>query len=423
MTQPAALAARLAEDYAGAARELSARAARRTAALAALTAQGLPTTRDENWKYANLRMLEKLRFAPAPPAAGAVTLPPGVAGFARCVFVDGRFAKALSEAPPELSLLCLAAAPDDVPRAGPLGPDQRFALINDLFAPDGAAIRVPAGESARLELLFVARAESTSGASYPRLELHLEREARLELIERHVSAADAASFVAGAVQIELAPGASLTHYRLQQLSAKSVLFDTLEARIARAASYRLHTLGTGAQAARSTLGVRLEGERAELTLAVAALGDRAQVQDTYARVEHAAARTRTEELFRGIAAGRSRVAFNGKIVVARGAAGSDSQQSLRGLLAGAGAEVDVRPQLEIYTDEVRCSHGATTGKLDDDMLFYLLARGLERSTAQRLLKWAFLEDVIARIAVPELRRQSEAHIAAVLADDALKELL
>jgi len=166
-----------------------------------------------------------------------------------------------------------------------------------------------------------------------------------------------------------------------------------------------------------------EGERADLALAVATLADRSQVLDTYARVEHIAARTRTEELFRGIAAHRSRVAFNGKIVVAPGAVGSDSQQSLRGLLAGAEAEIDVRPQLEIYTDDVRCSHGATTGKLDDDMLFYLLARGLDRPTAQRLLKWAFLEDVIARIALPELRRESEAHLAAVLADDALKELL
>ena len=101
------------------------------------------------------------------------------------------------------------------------------------------------------------------------------------------------------------------------------------------------------------------------------------------------------------------MAFNGKVVVARGATGADSQQSLRGLLAGPEAEIDVRPQLEIYTDEVRCSHGATTGKLDEQMLFYLLSRGLDREAAQRLLKWAFLEDAVATIEVPELRRQIE----------------
>jgi Fe-S cluster assembly protein SufD len=110
-------------------------------------------------------------------------------------------------------------------------------------------------------------------------------------------------------------------------------------------------------------------------------------------------------------------------VVAAGARGTDSRQSLRGLLAGPEAEIDVRPQLEIYTDEVRCSHGATAGKLDEDMLFYLLSRGLSRDTAQRLLKWAFLEDVIAQIAVPALRRQIEERLAEQLRDDTLLELL
>jgi Fe-S cluster assembly protein SufD len=148
------------------------------------------------------------------------------------------------------------------------------------------------------------------------------------------------------------------------------------------------------------------------------------VQDTYALVEHLAPDTRTEQTFRGIAAGRARVAFNGKIAVAREARGTDSRQSLRGLLAGPEAEIDVRPQLEIYTDEVRASHGATAGKLDDNMLFYLLSRGLDRETAQRALKWAFLGDVVATIAVPELRGQVETRLAGQLQDGAaLREFL
>ena len=107
-----------------------------------------------------------------------------------------------------------------------------------------------------------------------------------------------------------------------------------------------------------------------------------------------------------------------------GARGADSSQSLRGLLAGPEAEIDVRPQLEIYTDEVRCSHGATAGKLDDAMLFYLLSRGLDSETAQRLLKWAFLEDVVAKIAIPDLRRHIEASLAGQMqGEDVLKELL
>jgi Fe-S cluster assembly protein SufD len=111
------------------------------------------------------------------------------------------------------------------------------------------------------------------------------------------------------------------------------------------------------------------------------------------------------------------------VVVREGAHGTDSQQSLRGLLAGSEAEIDLRPQLQIDTDDVRCAHGATAGKLDDNMLFYLLSRGIDPETAQRLLKWAFLEDVISQIALPPLRRQVEERLAGQLRDDTLRELL
>jgi Fe-S cluster assembly protein SufD len=426
------LTARILENYAAVAATLPASAtaaARRDAAIAALAAAGLPTSRDENWKYANLRMLERQRFAPvavAEPPHPPADLPPPLASTARYVFVDGVPAPSVSQ--PPLSGSAQLTTLDDtaarVPRHTPRG-DARFALLNQAFATDGLAIRVPAGsaEPVQLELLFVASAGAERGASYPSVTVRLEPGARMVLIERHVSAAVAASFVSSAVTVELAHGALLEHYRLQELNMCSVLFDTLSANLAAEACYRLHALSTGAQAARSTLAVRLGGERCELTLACAALGEQQQVQDTYAVVEHAAPHARTEQIFRGIAAGRSRVAFNGKIVVASGACGTDSRQSLRGLLAGPEAEIDVRPQLEIYTDEVRCSHGATAGKLDDDMLFYLRSRGLDRDSAQRLLKWAFLEDVIGKIARPALRRQIEERLAAALHDDTLRELL
>jgi Fe-S cluster assembly protein SufD len=438
----APLTRRIAEEYASASRTLpssGAAAARRRTAIAALTSSGLPTSRDENWKYANLRALERQRFTPAaaaqppqPPAG----LPPAPAGFARYVFVDGVFAAAAS-APLNATSAALTIQADaaaaretaaDTPAAadapgGAAAGDERFALLNAAFATHAALIHVPAAAPVRLELLCVASSEREAGASYPRVQVRLDPGARLVLIERHVSAAEAANFVTSAVTVDLARGASLEHYRLQELNARSILFDTLAAQLAQDAAYRLHGIHTGAQAARSTLTVRLGGERAQLSLAVAALGDHQQVQDTFARVEHAAPRARTVQTFRGISAGRARVAFNGKIVVDGCAPGTDSQQSLRGLLAGPEAEIDVRPQLEIYTDDVRCSHGATAGKLDENMLFYLLSRGLERDTAQRLLQWAFLEDVIAHITLPELRRQIEERLVGQLRDDALRELL
>jgi Fe-S cluster assembly protein SufD len=427
------LTARIVEEHANAAAALppaGATAARRRTAIAALSASGLPTSRDENWKYANLRPLERLRFIPAPPAPplAATDLPAAIPGFARYVFVDGAFAPALSAAlhSTAAAVTPLAAAPDAgqaaVAAPAPGAPaDERFALLNEAFATDGAAIRVAAHpEPVRLELVFVASADALTGASYPRVELHLDSQAQLLLIERHVSAGAQGSFVNSAVTVDLGRGATLHHYRLQELAARAIVFDTLTAVVAGDACYRLYGISIGAQSARSTLAVRLAGERADLTLAVVALGERQQVQDIFARVEHAAPRARTAQVFRGISAGRARVAFNGKIVVARDAHGTDSQQSLRGLLAGPEAEIDVRPQLEIYTDEVRCSHGATVGKLDESMLFYLLSRGLEPEVAQRLLKWAFLEDVVAKIEVAELRRQIEARLAQQLPEPAAR---
>ena len=438
----APLTARIVEEYASTARALPSTggaAVRRRAAIERLQLTGLPTSRDENWKYANLRPLERQRFVPAAaqPLPAPADLPAAIGGFARYLFVDGTFAAAGS-APlsATAATVALLGGTDDARHGATavsrvaestvvVAGDERFALLNAAFATDGALMHVPGGLDApvRIELLFVASADAQSGASYPRVELRLDRGARLVLIERHVSAAAHANFVNSAVAVEVAREAHLEHYRLQELNARSVLFDTLSASLAQDARYRLHGISTGAQSARATLAVRLSGERADLTLAAVALGERQQVQDAYAVVEHAAPNARTVQTFRGIAAGRARVACNGKIVVAQQARGTDSRQSLRGLLAGPEAEIDVRPQLEIYTDEVRCSHGATAGKLDENMLFYLLSRGLSRETAQRLLKWAFLEDVIAQIGVPQLRRQIEAHLAGHLRDDTLRELL
>jgi Fe-S cluster assembly protein SufD len=446
-----ALTTRIAEEHAAFERALPARSAgtaRRRAAITALAANGLPTSRDENWRYANLRPLERQKFSPAAATADAgptltAALSPALPGFARYVFLDGVFAPALS-APtrtPGAVLTPLAAAGEATPAAGGAtsaesSSEERFALLNDAFATDGAAIRVPGnaapgspasgtgGDPARLELVFVSTADAQAGASYPRVELRLDPGAQLDLIERHVSVGAQAGFVTSAVTVDVGRGATLRHYRLQELAPRALMFDTLSAVVAQAGTYRLHGISSGAQAARSTLHVRLAGEDAALTLSVVALGERTQVGDCYARVEHAAPRTRTELTFRGIAAGRARVAFNGKVVVAKSAVATESRQSLRGLLAGPEAEIDLRPQLEIYTDEVRCSHGATAGKLDDNMLFYLLSRGLDRDSAQRLLKWAFLEDVVAQIGLAELRRQVEAHLAGQLADaQHLKELL
>jgi Fe-S cluster assembly protein SufD len=449
-----ALCKRLLEEYATVRDGLPADVVspqRRQEAIDALAARGLPVTREENWRYTNLRPLERARFAPAAAAPTSSPLPPGLDlpvgldGFARYTFVDGAFAPELSSPQEQAGLTVRylrhaaegasarahpgSAAVLRLPRALPAAsslPEARLALLNEAFATDTAAIHVSgaAAAPARVELVFVALAGADQGASYPRVEVSLDPASRLILVERHVGAEAGASFVNCSVNVDVGRGAQLTHYRLQRAGARSTWFDTLSAALAADARYGLVAINTGGLSARSTTHVQMAGAGAELALSVAALGDRQQVQDHFALVEHIAPRARTEQTFRGIASGRARVAFNGKIAVRGTAAGTDSRQSLRGLLAGPEAEIDLRPQLEIYTDEVRCSHGATAGKLDDDMLFYLLSRGLSPEVAQRLLKWAFLEDVVARIEIPELRRQIEHGLAGQMADAAsLKELL
>ncbi len=417
-----ALATRISQEHASAAASLPASVIsleRRRQALQALETYGLPTSRDENWKYANLRPLEKVRFAPAAhpgEAAHTLTLPPPVAGYSRYTFVDGVFAPALSQPGGHagVSVRSLRQRPVSTPQ--PTAPDARLALLNEAFATDGASIHVAAGADceACLEIVFAATTDAQAGASYPRVEVQVADGARFGLIERHLSAGNASSFVSGVVDISVGRGASVQHYRVQQMGSRALWFDTLAASVGPDARYRLHMVSLGALSARSTVNIQLAGERADIGCYVASVADVHQTHDHFVLVDHQVPRAVTEQTFRGVAAGRARVAFNGKVVVRKDAHGTDSRQSVRGLLAGPEAEIDVRPQLEIYTDDVKCSHGATAGKLDDNMLFYLLSRGIDRDTAQRLLKWAFLEDVVARFEVPELRRQIEQSLAGQL---------
>jgi Fe-S cluster assembly protein SufD len=453
MAASSALADRIVQEHAASSALLPSSvvsAERRRAALEVLTSKGLPTSRDENWRYANLRPLEKTTYrsvAPSgPPKVALSDLPPTIAGYARYVFVDGAFAPGLSatSSPSGVTVTAGASSGESTrdaasSRSGStaasaglkstafgIGGDERFALLNDAFATDAALVHAPKGAecTACVEILFVATESAQTAASYPRLEIEVDANARVGLIERHISSGNDANFVNAAVQVNIAAGAQVDHYRLQQAGARATWIDTLTAKVDKDARYTIHFVALGGQSTRSTSRVQLIGERAETAFHGVSLADGQQVQDCYALVEHIAPNTKSEHSVRGIAAGRSRVAFNSKVVVRERAKGTDSKQSLRGLLAGPQAEIDVRPQLEIYTDDVRCNHGATAGKLDDNMLFYMLSRGIEREVAQQLLKWAFLEDVVSRIAVPELRKHIEQSLAGQLKETAaLKELI
>ena len=387
-----------------------------------LSRLGWPSVRDEQWRYADLRALERITsFAPpafgAPsPAAGleGVELPGLLPGFQRIVFVDGvRAAGNDAEGDgADGGAAALLAAGESEP--GAWSPDQRLGLLGDMFAQDGAQLRI-AGEAA-VELLCVASARAVGAAVYPRLQLQLAPGARLTRVERHLGAPAAPVLVCAAVTAELSRGAQLQHYRLQQYGSEVVLQDSLRARLQQDAAYRVRQVVVGARSSRTSADVQLAGRGAALSWQAIAVGRASQVHDTTLRVEHAAPATQTEEVFRGIADERARLAFSGHVLIQPTAAGAVARQSLRGLIEGAGAEIDLRPRLEIHVDEVSAQHGATTGRLDENLLFYLLSRGLDRRTARALLKWAFLGDVLRAIELPSLREQAERGAAGVLQD-------
>ena len=376
----------------------------RTQAATRLGDLGWPSVRDEQWRYANLRAFERL--GPFQPAAGVtfdIELPAAVPGFERLIYLDGI----------QLAGTQCLQADDGSPAAAHVWPaEQRLGLLCDMFASDAARLTLR-GEAA-IEILFISSGHAA--AAYPRLQLQLEPDSHLKLIERHLGAAKAPALVACNVTIELARAATLTHYRLQQYAPGTVFADTLWARLADQARYTVRSVAVGAGTARTSAHVQLDGRGAALAWQAIAVGRGQQVHDIALKVEHGAADTSTEELFRGIADERARLAFSGHIHIAATAPGSQARQSLRGLIEGAGAEIDLRPRLEILTDEVRAVHGATTGRLDEDLLFYMLARGIDRQTARALLKWAFLSDVLREIELPGLRAEAERLAAGQLQD-------
>jgi Fe-S cluster assembly protein SufD len=242
------------------------------------------------------------------------------------------------------------------------------------------------------------------------------RNTRLNLVERYLTTGDVDAAVNAAVDVALRTGATMDHVRVQCASNQAAVFDTLVAHIGERARYALRTVTLGGLTSRSTMFIKLAGRAARCELSAASVASGIQTHDLFAEIEHAAPDTVTRELFRGIATERGKLAFNGKIIVRENAHDSDSEQSLKSLLTGSGAEAATRPQLEIYTDRVRAAHGATTGKLDEQMLFYLLSRGIERPTAQALLQWAFIEDAVSRVAPSALREDVERSIVAQLSD-------
>ena len=406
---------RMLSEFAG----LSDRAgAARQAAAQRLRSLGLPERSEDGWRYANLRALDQLpTFLPASSAAPVTdepALPPTLPGFLRLVLIDGRLRREHSSADAALSAALRGAVNTTGLEAVS---DQRLGLIATVFATEPLELAI----DAPLALEIISLTTPAASASYLNLTVRVAPGVHCRLIERHLGGTRQQGLVGVRIDVALAEGASLQHQRLFALMGQALLLDNLQANLAARAAYQLCQIAVGGSSARSTAEVRLQGAHSSLNWQALAAGAGPQVNDLMLTVLHEAPGTRSQQLFRGLANERTHVACNTDTRVAAQARDSVVSQSLRGLLDGQGAEVDLRPQLTIHTDAIEARHGATTGKLDDDLLFYLLSRGLEPEAARALLKSAFLGEVLKSVEPEPLRRAAQHATALRLGDPTLSE--
>jgi Fe-S cluster assembly protein SufD len=397
----------------------------RQASLDRFLVSGFPTQRDEAWKYTSLRRLETRRFAlaEAPPVATDDERWIPDCGH-RIVLVNGRMLPALSTPapqPPGLTILSLAQwmqhSPAEVAEflsrnafdaAGP------FENLNGAFSDDGIVIDIAAGTTLDRPLYIVhhwrASKPSTSQMAHPRIIVRAGRQSHCSIVT-HYTGDDAGESLTNAwVSFDVAAGAHVEHLRLQEEGSRTFHIDSSQVRLARDARFTSHDFALGASLGRSSTLVHLAESGASVNLNGLFAPTATQHLDTYIRIDHAAAHTQSQQDYRGIAAGRGRGVFNGKVIVRPHAQKIDAKQSNRNLLLSATAEIDSRPELEIYADDVKCSHGATTGQLDRVSLFYLRSRGLGEDQARALLIRAFAQSMLSTVKVGPVRTWLEERV-------------
>jgi len=378
-------------------------AAQRAAAFERFAALGFPGARDEAWKYTSLRRLEARRFPARGDATAPAVLPAPLAG-ARIAIVDGQRRPDLSggDLPAGVRLRSLAEAQSDGESVGALlrvalgGGTERFAALNAALCPDALLLDVAEGASTDALEITVGATAAEPGMSHPRLLVRAARGSTSRIVLRHVGD-DAERFVNSVVDVEVGPDATVHVYRLLEGGARSFHIERIEATIGQRGSFVMHDAQLGAGLARLDLNARLAAPQAAAELTGLFLADGSRHLDTHVRVDHLAVGTRSLQDYRGIAAGRGRAVFNGKAVVHEGAQQSQARQTNRNLLLTPGAEIDTKPELEIYADDVQCNHGATTGQLDAAALFYLRSRGLSETEARSALTRAFAGAVLSRM--------------------------
>jgi Fe-S cluster assembly protein SufD len=398
----------------------------RRAAFDRFAALGFPTTKNEDWHFTSVSPIAEREFTPLVAASGDVsrddltpfTFGGGASGWYSLVFVNGRFAAELSDVaklPSGLRVWDLATAwtkaPEIVDRVGKLASydTQAFTALNTAFMFDGAVVQIaPETELDRpIHLLFVTDATAAKAMVHPRNLIVAGRHSKATIIESYVSTSDATYFTNAVTEVSVGEGATLRHYKMQREGARAFHVGTIEVNQARDSHYVSFSLATGGELTRTNVYTTLDGEGAGATLNGLYMLDGEQHCDHQTQIIHAQPNCFSRELYKGVLDGRSHGVFNGKVFVHPVAQKTDGKQTNNTLLLSDTAQIDTKPQLEIFADDVKCTHGATVGQIDQIALFYLKSRGIPNALARRLLTYAFAADVLETIELAEVREGLE----------------
>lgn len=405
------------------------RDARRRAA-DAFGRMGIPTTRGEEWRVTNVSPIADTPFVMAPPASAAVEEAggfqvPGLAG-PRLVFVNGRYAAELSAPGVRSSGVTVSTIADAIEHAPEaleswLARDQEytghpFAALNTALFDDGALVTLAddtvAGDP--IQLVFLSTATPAPAMSAPRVLVRLGRNSQARLIETFGSVGPASGFTNAVTEVVVGDGSVLEHCRVQRESELAFHIGRTEFRLGRSSRSSSHAFALGGRIARHDALAVLGDEGAECTLNGFYLAGGSQLIDNHTDIDHARPHGTSHELYKGILAGRARGVFNGRIRVRPDAQKTDAKQTNKALLLSDESQINTKPQLEIFANDVKCTHGATVGQLSQDALFYLRTRGIGLDDARSLLVRAFATDVTSRIGLEPVRAELDRLIASRL---------
>lgn len=376
-------------------------------------ALSFPTAKQDDWRLTDLSPLFQHGFHPVDSYA-SVTLADIdaflIPGSIRLVFVDGCYASQLSDleqAGAGVTVASLVEHSGDTEVEAnfaqhALFDQDTFAALNTRFFEDGAFVHVAGETAVPIHILNVVTKRDTASAIYPRCLVVMDANSRATVIEDYAGLNDGINFSNAVTEVVLKDFAQLQHVRVQREDKSAFHIGHCSVDAAKGSVYTSTALAFGARVSRHDLHVTLRGEGAEVTLNGLALIGGRQIADTHTRIDHATPRCKSIQLHKCIADGSAHAIFSGKIMVRKGASGTDSEQSSRNLLLSGKAHIDTQPQLEIFNDDVSCKHGATIGQIDLDALFFLKSRGLTEERARNLLTHAFAAEIINKIPVPSL---------------------